>query len=74
MKLIFLSLFLTFSSYLFGQTHFYVANRNGNNVLRYTMEGEFVTANSGNLSSPQEVFFHPVDGSLIVTGFNNTAI
>ena len=78
MKFFLSALFLCFSAYLFGQTHFYIANRDGNNVLRYTMDGdfveEFVTANSGNLSSPQEVFFHPVDGSLIVTGFNNSTI
>lgn len=63
---------------LFGQTHFYVANRDGNNVLRFSMDGifieEFVNAGSGNLSSPQEVLFHPIDGSLLVTGFNNTRI
>ncbi len=78
MKVSFILFFSFFSCTIFTQTHFYVANRDGNNVLRYDMNGtfieEFVTSGSGGLSSPQEVLFHPVNGDLIVTGFNNNNI
>ena len=78
MKTIFTLILAAYSTFSFCQTHFYVANRNGNNVLRYTMEGtfvsEFVKSGAGGLSLPQEVLFHPVSGNLIVTGFNNSEI
>ena len=78
MRIVFTSFLVILASFIFAQTHFYIANRDGNNVLRYTMEGqfveEFVAANSGGIIAPQEVLFHPVDGTLLVTGFNNTKI
>ncbi len=61
-----------------AQPDFYVANRDGNNILRYDMDGnfkgEFVKTGLGGLSRPQEVLFHPHDGSLLVTGFQNAQI
>ncbi len=78
MRIIATSILLMLSYVLFGQTHFYIANRDGNNILRYTMNGqfveEFVSAGLGGLSWPQEVLFHPEDGTMLVTGFNNTKI
>ncbi len=76
---IFLSLcLLGGSSLLLGQPDFFVANRDGHNILQYTMDGvfvrAFVKARSGGLNSPQEILFHPVDGSMLVTGFNNSNI
>lgn len=70
--------FFTLTCFAFGQAHFFIANRDNNNVLKFTLEGEFVLefvqSGSGGLRSPQEVLFHPEDGSLLVTGFNNTRI
>ncbi len=78
MRIVLTTILLFLETFVLAQTHFYVANRDGDNVLRYTMEGdfveEFVEANSGGLSRPQEVLFHPENGTLLVTGFNNQKI
>lgn len=54
-----------------------VSSRNTNSVKRYDLDGkylgDFVAANSGGLSLPQEVVWHP-DGFLLVTGRGNVAI
>ncbi|MCK6691246.1 MAG: T9SS type A sorting domain-containing protein [Thermoanaerobaculia bacterium] len=54
-----------------------VSSRNTNSVKQYDPEGnylgDFVAANSGGLSLPQEVVWHP-DGFLLVTGRGNTAV
>ena len=54
-----------------------VNSRGTNAVHRYdasgTFLGEFVTSGSGGLIGPEQVLFHP-DGSVLVTGFGNTAI
>lgn len=55
----------------------FVSSRNTHSVKRYDLDGnflgDFVAANSGGLSFPQEVVWHP-DGFLLVTGRGNTAI
>lgn len=54
-----------------------VNSRNGNAVLHYDLDGnylgEFIQAGSGGLVGPEDIFFHP-DGTVLVTGFGNTAI
>lgn len=54
-----------------------VSSRNTNSVKQYDLAGHYlgdlVTANSGGLSFPQEVLWHP-DGFLLVTGRGNAAI
>lgn len=78
MRIAFTSVLICLSCFAFSQTHFYIANRDGDNILRYHMDGsfieEFVSSGSGNLSRPQEVLFHPNDSLLLVTGFNNPNI
>lgn len=54
-----------------------VNSRGTNAVHRYDASGnflgEFITSGSGGLIGPEQVLFHP-DGSVLVTGFGNTAI
>lgn len=67
---------LPFASH--AQTYEVLVNSRGTNaVFRYDLDGnylgEFVSANSGGLVGPEDVLFHP-DGTVLVTGFGNTAI
>ena len=54
-----------------------VNSRGTNAVFRYDLEGnclgEFIASGSGGLVGPEDVLFHP-DGTVLVTGFGNTAI
>lgn len=54
-----------------------VNSRGTNAVHRYDASGnflgEFITSGSGGLIGPEQVLFHP-DGSVLVTGFGNSAI
>jgi hypothetical protein len=54
-----------------------VSSRNTNSVKQYDLDGnylgDFVAVNSGGLSLPQEVVWHP-DGFLLVTGRGNSAV
>lgn len=54
-----------------------VNSRNTHAVFHYDLIGnhlgEFIAAGSGGLFGPEDIFFHP-DGSILVTGFGNTAI
>ncbi|MBP6185214.1 MAG: T9SS type A sorting domain-containing protein [Saprospiraceae bacterium] len=56
---------------------FLVSSRNTHSVKQFDTNGDylgdFVSANSGGLSFPQEVVWHP-DGFLLVTGRGNNAI
>ncbi|MCB0765217.1 MAG: NHL repeat-containing protein [Flavobacteriales bacterium] len=67
------------STLLHGQTEYQVLvnNRGANAIYQYDIDGnylgEFIAANSGGLSGPEDVLFHP-DGSVLVTGFNNSVI
>jgi len=56
----------------------FVSSRNTHSVKQYDLAtgnylGDFVLPNSGGLSYPQEVVWHP-DGFLLVTGRGNTAV
>lgn len=54
-----------------------VNSRGTNAVFRYDASGnflgEFIESGAGGLSGPEQVLFHP-DGSVLVTGFGNSAI
>ena len=61
-----------------SEQHVYISSRNTHSVKYYqtdgTYLGDFVAPNAGNLSKTQDLFFHPHDGTLIVSGIDNTAI
>jgi WD40 repeat protein len=54
-----------------------VSNRGNNAISRYdeagTYLGDFISSGSGGLSEPEDILFH-ADGTVLVTGFNNTSI
>ena len=56
----------------------YISSRNTNSIKYYQQDGtylgDFVAPLAGGLSKPQDLFFHPHDGTLIVTGIDNNAI
>lgn len=64
---------------VFAQTQWEVlVNSRGTHAVHHysldgTFLGEFIAANAGGLNSPEDILFHP-DGSVLVTGFGNTAI
>lgn len=63
---------------LIAQTRIYISGRNSHSIEMYDLQGnhlgEFVEGREGGLDRPQDLFFHPKTGELLVTGFNNNAI
>ncbi|MDC8003226.1 T9SS type A sorting domain-containing protein [Aureisphaera galaxeae] len=55
----------------------FASDRGNNAVNKYDVDGNFlevfIDANSGGLSNPQDIVFHP-DGSVLISGFLNNAI
>lgn len=80
MKKIFTFLIIMlFASTAFAQTSFEVLvnSRATNGIMKYDEQGNylgyFIMPSSGGLSSPEDIIFHP-DGTVLVTGNNNTTI
>ena len=55
----------------------YASDRGNNAVNKYDIDGNFIEvfidSNSGGLSNPQDIVFHP-DGTVLISGFLNNAI
>lgn len=60
------------------EPYIYISSRNTHSVKYYqadgTYLGDLVAPNAGNLSKTQDLFFHPHDGTLILTGIDNSSI
>lgn len=75
--LIFLSIIGTV---LAGQPtlNIYVSSRNTDSIKRYAWDGtylgDFVAPKAGGLGKPQDLFFHPEQNILLVTGIENESI
>ena len=76
--LTFFFLFFCFSLLAQNGTNVYISSRNTHSIKRYqadgTYLGDFVAPGAGGLAKPQDLFFHPTDSTLIVTGIDNSAI
>lgn len=76
-RLYFTLALLFFAGNLLRAQTILVSSRNTNSVKQYDLDGnylgDFVEANSGGLSLPQEVVWHP-DGFLLVTGRGNSSV
>ncbi len=77
-KTLLASLSILLSLCLYAQdVRYFASNRVFNAVNEYQEDGtyieEFIAADSGGLSNPQDMVLHP-DGFLLVTGTNNTQI
>lgn len=79
LRLAFCLLVLASHGVLLAQTEFEVLvnSRGTNAVLRYGIDGTylgpFIASGEGGLIGPEDILFHP-DGTVLVTGFGNTAI
>ncbi len=60
------------------EQYIYISSRNTNSVKYYQSDGaylgDFTAPNAGGLSKTQDLLFHPHDGTLIVTGIDNSSI
>ncbi len=78
MKKTILFLLWSIPAIVFSQdTEVFASDRGNNAVNKYDIDGNFIEVfidpNSGGLSNPQDIVFHP-DGSVLISGFLNNAI